>query len=275
MPIYPGKRTFYLLFSWLVVFSLLPFSFVLMASFLTQKANGALGLPFTFEHYGALFTPTFLKIFCRSIVMASIVTSICLFLAWPFSYFIVKSRHQSILLLLICIPFWTSSLVRTYSLMAILKYHGILNAVLMKLHLIQAPLEVMYTPFAVVIGLSYNLLPFMILPLISNMERFDFRLIEASKDLGASFWFTFFHVILPNTKEGILSGVVMVFLPAMTLFYIPDVLGGARSMLLGNLIQNQFLTMNDWPQGAATSMMLTFLLLLIWPIYQWRRKVKG
>ena len=166
------------------------------------------------------------------------------------------------LLLLIIIPFWTSSLVRTYALIAILKSNGILNAILLKLHIIHHPLSLLYTHFAVLCGLIYTLFPFMVLPIFTNMERFDFRLIEAAKDLGANRWSVFFHVFLPNTATGILSGSALVLLPAMTLFYIPNVLGGARSILLGNMIQGQFLVSSNWPQGAATSSLLTLILIL-------------
>ncbi|MCE3046158.1 ABC transporter permease [Legionella sp. 16cNR16C] len=258
----------YFLYSWLIIFSFLPLCFVLITSFLSRDPVNLMALPFTLENYSALLNWVFTKIFFRSLLIAAITTFLCLLIAYPFSYLLVKSRHQSILILLIIIPFWTSSLVRTYSLIAMLKYKGIINAVLLKLHIIHEPLSLLYSNFAVIIGLVYNLFPFMVLPIFNNMERFDFRLIEAARDLGASKWAIFNRVFLPNTAPGIIAGSLLVMLPAMTLFYIPNVLGGARSILLGNLIQNQFLVLENWPQGSATSIVLTLLLLLILMFYR-------
>jgi spermidine/putrescine transport system permease protein len=256
----------YLLYIWLFLFGLLPLLLVLVVSVLSKDSANLVSLPLTLSNYASLLTPIFAKIFFRSLLIALISTSFCLLIAYPLSYFMIKSKHQSLLLLLIIIPFWTSSLIRTYALIAILKYKGLLNAFLLKLHLIDTPLTMLYSNFAVITGLVYNLIPFMVLPIVSNMERFDFRLIEAAKDLGANKWTLFSRIFLPNTALGVISGCILVFLPAMTLFYIPNVLGGARSILLGNLIQNQFLVLEDWPQGAATSALLTgvLLLLMIW-----------
>jgi spermidine/putrescine transport system permease protein len=258
----------YFIYLWLVLFSLVPLSLMLMVSFLSKDPIHLVSLPWTFTNFTELFSPLFAKVFFRSVVIALMTTVCCLLLAYPFSYFLIKSKHQSVLLLLIIIPFWTSSLVRTYSLIAILKFQGILNALLLYVHIIDTPLPFLYSNFAVISGLIYTLFPFMVLPLFSNMERFDFRLIEAAKDLGASKLSIFFRVFLPSTAGGIISGSLLVFLPAMTLFYIPNVLGGARSILIGNMIQNQFLVAENWPQGAATSMALTGLLLFLLFIYR-------
>ena len=163
-------------------------------------------------------------------------------------------------------------MVRTYALIAILKLNGVLNTILLKCHIIHQPLSLLYTNFAVISGLVYNLFPFMVLPIFNNMERFDFRLIEAAKDLGANRLNIFFRVFLPNTANGVISGCLLVFLPAMTLFYIPNVLGGARSVLLGNMIQTQFLNLENWPQGAATSMTLTLaLVVILWGLKRHRK----
>ncbi|WP_419420618.1 ABC transporter permease [Legionella sp. D16C41] len=262
------STSLYILYAWLIVFSFVPLLLVLIASFLSKDTANLVALPFTFDNYSALLSPVFAKIFFRSLLIAIIATACCLLLAYPFSYLLIKSKHQSVLLLLIIIPFWTSSLIRTYSLIAILKYKGVLNALLLKFHLINEPLNLLYSNFAVITGLVYNLFPFMVLPIFTNMERFDFRLVEAAKDLGAGRWAIFTRVFLPNTAPGILSGCVLVLLPAMTLFYIPNILGGARSILLGNLIQNQFLVIENWPEGAATSVILTLLLLLLLAFYR-------
>jgi len=266
--------TLYAIYTWLFLFGLIPLSLVFIASFFSRDATHLITLPLTLTHYKSVFSPLLLHVMLRSLVMAALTTIACLLLAYPFSYFMARSKHQSMLLLLIIIPFWTSSLVRTYALVAILKFNGVLNTLLLKLHLITTPLPLLYSNFAVISGLIYTLFPFMVLPLFSNMERFDFTLFEAAEDLGASRFTLFFRVFLPNTTRGIVSGTLLVFLPAMTLFYNPNVLGGARSILIGNLIQNQFLVAENWPEGAATSMCLTGILCLLFLMYRKPRGVR-
>lgn len=258
----------YIIYIWATLFGLIPIGFVFVVSFLSDHPLHLASLPFTLENYTSLLSPLFAKVLWRSTVMAGTATFLCLLLAYPLSYILIKSKYQTIWLFLIIIPFWTSSLIRTYSLISILKVHGLINTLLMQLHLISQPITFLYTNFAVMCGLVYNLLPFMVLPIFSNMERFDFCLIEAAQDLGANRWIIFFRIFLPNTLPGIVAGSLMVFLPAMTLFYIPDILGGARSILLGNVIQNQFLVLENWPQGAATSIVLTTLLLILLTFYR-------
>jgi len=258
----------YFTYTWIVLFGLIPISLIFIVSFLTYNPLHLASLPLTLQNYTALLSPFIAKVFWRSTVMAGTATLICLILAYPLSYILLKSKYQTLWLFLIIIPFWTSSLIRTYSLISMLKVHGLINTVLIKLHLITQPIVFLYSNFAVMCGLVYNLLPFMVLPIFSNMERFDFRLIEAAQDLGAPRGLIFFRVFLPNTLAGIIAGSLMVFLPAMTLFYIPDILGGARSVLIGNVIQNQFLIVENWPQGAAISMVLTLLLILSFCFYR-------
>lgn len=264
----------YSIYIWLFLFALVPLVLVLVASVLSKGSENVIALPFTLQHYRHFFSVFMGHVMLRSLWMAALTTLACLVLAYPFSYFMVRSKHQSLLLLLIMIPFWTSSLVRTYALMAILKFNGIVNMVLIKLHIISTPLTLLYTHFSVLSGLIYNLFPFMVLPLYTNMERFDFRLLEAAEDLGASRFQILTRIFLPNTTRGIISGVLLVFLPAMTLFYIPNVLGGARAILIGNLIQNQFLVAENWPAGAATSVLLTGMLLLLLLVYRRPREVR-
>jgi len=251
------------LYCWLFFFALMPLALIVLTSFLSHDKAHFFTLPFTLNNYINLFSPLFAKIFIRSLIVAVLTTGLCLFFAYPCSYLMTRSRHQSVLLILIMIPFWTSSLVRTYAMISILKLNGILNAILLKSHLIKTPLPMLYSNFAVLVGLVYTLLPFMILPIYTNMERFDGRLLEAAKDLGANRWAQFFRVYLPNTMPGIVSGCLLVFMPAMTLFFIPNLLGGARALLIGNLIQTQFLELDNWPQGAATSILLTVLLIIL------------
>jgi spermidine/putrescine transport system permease protein len=261
------------IYLWLILFGLIPLVLILGSSFLSRHDDNLVSLPFSLHAYTHLFTPQTLTIFWRSLLIAMSTTVLCLCLAFPFCHGIVRSKYPSALMMLVIIPFWTSSLVRTYALIAILKAKGIINTFLIALHVIDQPLNMLYTNSAVIIGLVYNLLPFMILPLYASMERFDFRLIEAAQDLGASRWQAFWKIFVPGNMQGIIAGSLLVLLPAMTLFYIPNVLGGARSVLLGNLIQDQFLITQNWPQGAATSIVLTaflFVLLLVL-----RRYTKG
>ena len=201
----------------------------------------------------------------KSVSLALLCTLLCLLLAYPCAYFVAKgpSQLKPLWMLLLIIPFWTSSLIRTYAMMALLKSHGLFNQLLMSLGVTTQPIAILYSNLAVLIGLVYNLLPFMIFPLIVTLERLDDHLIEAAKDLGASPKQIFLKITLPLSKPGVIAGCILVFLPAMTLFYIPQLLGGAKSMLLGNLIQNQFLYTRNLPLGASLSMTLTVLMIML------------
>ena len=256
---------------WLMAFALLPFCLVALASFASHDDAHILSLPFTFDNYLQLNNSIYLKIFKQSFYIAGTCTFICLLLGYPFAYIIarMKSRQKSFLLLMVIIPFWTSSLIRTYSMITMLKPKGIISSILIWLGVIDKPLALLFTDTSVMIGLVYNLLPFMILPLLTNIERLDNRLIDAARDLGANRFTTFRRIVLPLTMPGILSGCILVFLPAMTIFYIPDLLGGSKSILLGNLIQNQFLIAQNWPLGSAISVVFTLLLAIMLLVY-WR-----
>jgi spermidine/putrescine transport system permease protein len=251
---------------WLFIFAVIPLSAVIIAGFMSQNSLSLVGMPFTLDNYKNIFSSNYSWILWRSVLLSSKTTVFCLILAYPFAYFISKSKYKSLLILLIMIPFWTNSLIRTYALIAILKFHGILNNLLLQLHIIKEPLELLYTQSAVQYGMVYNLLPFMILPIFNAMEKFDFTLIDAAQDLGAKRLQIFIKVFMPSTTSGVIAGIVLVFLPAMTLFYISDILGGARSMLLGNFIQNQFLVLENWPAGAATSTATTVIFLTVFGV---------
>lgn len=254
---------------WFFMFALLPFCLIAIASFLSHDENNLIQQPFTIENYKNLFNPIYLHIFKRSFLIAGITTLICLILGYPVAYIIARTEHRlkNFLMLLIIIPFWTSSLIRSFALIAILKAKGLLNSALIGLGIIHQPLPILFTNSAVLIGLVYNLLPFMILPIMTNVERLDARLVDAARDLGANWLTTFRKIIIPLTMPGILAGCILVFLPAMTIFYIPDILGGAKSILLGNLIQNQFLVAQNWPLGSAVSIFLTAILMVLAIIY--------
>lgn len=256
---------------WLIFFSLVPYGLIVIASFLSHDSDSLMKLPLNFTSYTELIHPIYLKIFQQSFYLAGFCTLICLLLGYPFAFTIARmqTRYKSLLIILVIIPFWTSSLIRSYSMITILKSKGIINSTLMWLGIIDKPLPLLFNNTSVLIGLVYNLLPFMILPLITNIERLDNRLIDAARDLGANRFTTFRKIILPLTMPGIIAGSILVFLPAMTIFYIPDLLGGAKSTLMGNLIQNQFLVAQNWPLGSAISIVLALLLALLLLIY-WR-----
>lgn len=258
-------------YAWLLCFALLPIVLVIITSFLSHTPEQLIIWKFTFRNYTQLFSNIYLQITYRSLELAGACTFFCLLIGYPAAFILARMRHPSkpTLLILMIIPFWTSALIRTYAMMAILKTKGLLNTALLSLGLIHHPLQLLYSNAAVLIGCTYNLLPFMILPLYANIEKLDNRLIEAARDLGASRIRLFRRIILPLTMPGIIAGSTLVFLPAMTLFYIPVLLGGAKSLLLGNLIQNQFLQMQDWPGGSATSMILTITMLLLIAIYHY------
>jgi len=172
---------------------------------------------------------------------------------------------RGVLLFLMIVPFWTNSLIRTYAIKLILGNKGLVNAALLGAGLVDEPVQLLYTPFAVVFGLVYVLLPFMVLPLVSSFDKLDGTLLEAARDLGAAFWARFRLIIVPLTMPGIIAGSLMVFLPAMGMFYVADLLGGAKNLLLGNIIKNQFLVVRDWPFGAAFSVALIVIMAgLLW-----------
>ena len=255
---------------WLAVFALVPFLLICTASFMERSPTQFLEPMFSIQGYRMIFTPGFLKVFMSSVFKAAIASVICLVAGYPFAYTIARfnpRRWRNLLLLLVIIPFWTNSLIRTYALIFIIKTNGLLNALLLKVHLISSPLSMMYTDFAVIVGLVYTLMPFMILPLYASIEKLDPRYLEAARDLGAGKIRAFIHVSLPLTLPGIVAGIMLVFLPALGMFYIPDILGGAKSMLVGNFIKNQFLTSRDWPAGAAASVILTLLMVILLMIY--------
>lgn len=261
----------FIVWFWLFIFSMLPFCLVIAASFMSKSESQLFTLPFTLGSYAELLKSIYIRIFEKSFFIAGISTLLCLVLGYPFAFMIARmqGRFKSLLILLVIIPFWTSSLIRSYALIAILKAKGLLNSLLISLDIIHQPLPILFTNTAVIIGLVYNLLPFMILPIMTNVERLDDRLIDAARDLGANRFTIFRRIIIPMSMPGIIAGCILVFLPAMTIFYIPDILGGAKSILLGNLIQNQFLIAENWPMGSAVSTVLTLVLATLILIYLW------
>lgn len=254
---------------WITLFVIVPYLFVVVVSFLERDPEGIVKFSFTLENYRSIFSPVFLRVCENSFVLALGTTVLSLVAAYPFAYILTRigENLRRFLLLLMIIPFWTSSLIRTYALIILFKANGIINLLLLHLGVVDEPLHLLYTQGAVFVGLVYALLPFMILPLFSSLQKLDYRLIEAARDLGGTSRHIFWHIVLPLTMPGIVAGCTMVFLPALGLFYIPDLLGGARSMLIGNFIKNQFLTTGNWPLGSAASVLLTLIMCLFLYVY--------
>ncbi|EGR1577815.1 spermidine/putrescine ABC transporter permease PotB [Vibrio parahaemolyticus] len=254
-----------LIVGWLTLFVLVPNLMIIGTSFLTRDEANLIELTFTFDNYLRLLDPLYAKVLMHSFYMAIIATLLCLIIGYPFAYIVAKmpEKWRPFMLFLVIVPFWTNSLIRTYGLKIVLGTQGILNKSLMSMDIIDKPLRLMYTETAVMIGLVYILLPFMILPLYSAIEKLDNTYIEAAKDLGASKLQTITKVILPLTMPGIIGGCLLVLLPALGMFYISDLLGGAKNLLIGNVIKSQVLNARDWPFGAATSIALTIAMAIM------------
>lgn len=248
----------------LLVFFLMPLLVVLAVSFASRGTYGGIEWTLTVSNYTSILDPLYLRIFWRSLWIAVASSAICLVIGFPLAYAIAGApkRWQGALLLLVIIPFWTNFLVRTYAWMFILRTEGLLNTALISAGLIDQPLNLLYTDGAVLLGLVYGYLPFMVLPLYAALERLDPALIEAAWDLYASPVRIFTRIILPLSKPGIIAGCLLVFIPSLGAYVTPDLLGGARTLMIGNLIQHQYLVVRDWPFGSALSFILMVGVLL-------------
>ena len=269
------NRLFKFLFiSPVVIYSLLlillPLIYIFVISFFKNDGYGGMVEVFTLGNYIQLFDMVYVKIFTQSIIIALVVTFICILIAYPFALAIShKSKiTQKVLMTLVMVPFLTNSLIRMYGWIVLLRKSGVINRFLLELSLINNPLELMYNNFGIIIGMVYTFLPFMILPIYNSVSVIDKSLLEASSDLGASKIKTFFKIILPLTKSALFNGSLMVFTPALGYFFIVDILGGGKIMILGNLIKNQFLTARNWPFGASISVFLLLITGLIIGIYR-------
>ena len=261
-------RSWFLLPSWVWMTGLFaaPLAIVLAYSFLSRGVYGGVEQPWAVENYRRLFDPLYLTILLRSFLMALAATVLCFVLAFPAALFISRSpRHKNLYLQLVMLPFWTSFLVRTYAWLFLLRDTGLINTALQTLGITHGPLPLLYNDGAVLLGLVYGYLPFMVLPIYATLERLDPSLPEAAADLGARPWATLFRVIVPLSRPGIVAGSVLVFIPCLGAYLTPDLLGGGRTVLVGNLVQSQFTTARDWPFGAAVSMLLMLLVtVLVW-----------
>lgn len=255
---------------WLAACAVLPNLALFLVSFLDRQDLNFFIPLLTLDNYRRLFAPQFMGILVKSLFIAGISTMTCLLVGYPFAYFMARAskRLRPWLLLLVIIPFWTNSLVRTYAIYTILQNKGLVNTVLNWLGIVEGNFSLMYTDFSVFLGLTYTLLPFMILPLYASIEKLDLRLLDAAKDLGAGPVRSFIYITLPLTLPGIAAGCILVFLPALSLFYVPEILGGIDYRLLGSFIQSNFGKGSDWPLGAAASSILTIMLILLALFYR-------
>ena len=261
-----------IIYSILLIF--LPLLYVFIISFFKSDSYGGMIKTFTLENYLELFSPVYIKIFAKSILIGLLVTFICIIVSYPFVIAIShKSKlTQKVLMTLVMVPFFTNSLIRMYGWIVLLRKSGVINTVLINSGIIEEPLKLMYNNLGIIIGMVYTLIPFMILPLYSSVSSIDNKILEAASDLGASKIKTFFKIILPMSKSALFNGSIMVFTPALGYFFIVDVLGGGKIMIIGNLIKNQFLTARNWPFGASISVFLLLITFLVITIY---RKMGG
>ncbi len=254
----------------LVLLVAVPLVYVAVMSFCTTDEYYNVVFKFSLANYGKLLSPDYIKIYGQSILIAFITTLLCILIAYPFSYIIArtKSKRKQLFYMLVIIPFWTNSLIRVYGWRTFLGTNGWLNNALQALHITTEPLDFLYNQGTTVLGMVYCLIPFMILPLYTAIEKLDGSLLEASSDLGAKPVKTFFEVILPLTASGIFSGSIMVFIPCLGYFFVSNILGGGNSDVIGNLIERQFKSGNNWPLGAALSIILILVTLLLVKIYK-------
>ena len=248
---------------WSALMLVLPMALIALYS-LTNQGNTIISFSFTLEHYVKFFTdPDFLLILWRSFVIAVKTTIICLLLGYPVAYFIARSNEklQSILVLSITIPMWINALVRTYAWIGLLSDGGIIQQILAFLGF--HDVQLLYTEGAVLLGMVYNFLPFMILQVNTALCKMDNSLLEASADLGANPLQTFLRVTFPLSVPGVINGITLVFLPAVSSFFIPKLLGGGQYFLIGNMIENQFITVGEWNFGSAISMIMAIIMMLM------------
>lgn len=264
------RATLFIIWAWLIIFALIPNLIVIVASFLSRDEDKFVALPLTLGNYLRLIDPLYLKVFLSSLSMAGITTLICLLLGYPFAWLVSRANQkwQSLLMLLLVIPFWTNSLVRLYAVKLIISANGLLSSALISIGLINEPLQILYTQKAVIFGLVYLLFPFMVLPLYAVFVDLRHDYVLFAKDLGANKYQRFWHIILPLTTPGIISGVLLVLLPAMGMFYVADIMGGSRNLLVGNIIKSQFLDARDWSFGAGASVLLTLAMAVLIVAYR-------
>ncbi len=245
---------------WMSLFIVVPMLLIVLYAF-TEHGNALMAFRFTLDNFLRFFDPVFIKVLFKSLEVALITTLLCILIGYPIAYIIsnTSERTQTLLILLITLPMWINMLVRTYAWISILSDGGILNSIFEFMGL--QPIKMMYTDFAVMLGMVYNFLPFMIISIYTVLAKLDRALIHASHDLGANPVQTFLRIVLPLSMPGVISGITLVFLPAVSTFVIPKFLGGGQYMLIGNLIENQFITVGEWNFGSAISLIMAMIIM--------------
>ncbi|SDD42788.1 ABC transporter permease subunit [Paraburkholderia lycopersici] len=270
-------------FFWLLLFFLVPFVLVVKISFadqqlgippyteLTSFADGVWHIALDFSHYAFLFQDTlYFATYVNSVVVAAISTLLCLLIGYPMAYYIARSNPASrnILMMAVMLPFWTSFLIRVYAWIGILKNNGLLNNFLISAGIIHSPIELYHTNTAVYIGMVYSYLPFLVMPLYAHLVKMDLTLLEAAYDLGAKPWRAFVEITLPLSKNGIIAGCLLVFIPAVGEYVIPELLGGANTLMIGRVMWNEFFDNADWPMASAVTCAMVLLLLVPMALFQ-------
>ncbi|MGT2470805.1 ABC transporter permease subunit [Paraburkholderia terrae] len=271
-------------FIWLLLFFLVPFLLVVKISFadlqlgippyteLTSFKEGVIHIALDLSHYAFLLQDTlYFATYVNSVVVAGISTLLCLLLGYPMAYYIARSNPatRNILMMAVMLPFWTSFLIRVYAWIGILKNNGLLNNFLMSIGLIHSPIELYHTNTAVYIGMVYSYLPFLVMPLYAHLVKMDLTLLEAAYDLGAKPWRAFWQITLPLSKNGIIAGCLLVFIPAVGEYVIPELLGGANTLMIGRVMWNEFFDNADWPMASAVTCAMVLLLLVPMALFQY------
>jgi spermidine/putrescine transport system permease protein len=247
---------------WFTLFFLAPIVIIFVYSFLKKGLYGGVEWEFALDAYRSLTNPSFLTITARTLVVSVIATTITILIALPCGYFMARSNHQTLLLLLIIVPFWTNFLIRVFAWMNILGHTGFVNEFLMRLNLINDYIPFMYNQGAVTLVLVYMYLPYAILPLFSTIDKFDFSLLEAARDLGATKFIAILKILFPNIKSGIFTAILFTFIPIFGAYAVPQLVGGMDSYMLGNIIADQILRSRNWPLASSISMVLTIVTTL-------------
>jgi putrescine transport system permease protein len=271
-------------FVWLLLFFLVPFLLVVKISFadlqlgippyteLTTIKDGVIHIALDLSHYAFLVQDSlYFATYVNSVVVAAISTLLCLLLGYPMAYYIARSNPstRNILMMAVMLPFWTSFLIRVYAWIGILKNNGLLNNFLMSIGLIHSPIELYHTNTAVYIGMVYSYLPFLVMPLYAHLVKMDLTLLEAAYDLGAKPWKAFWQITLPLSKNGIIAGCLLVFIPAVGEYVIPELLGGANTLMIGRVMWNEFFDNADWPMASAVTCAMVLLLLVPMALFQY------
>lgn len=255
---------------WLTLFFALPLLIVVGVSFASRTAYGQVVFQWTLANYTRFLEPLYLMIFVSTLATALITTLFTFAMGYPVAYtiaMVLPKKCQQAGIILVMIPFWINFLIRSYSWVIILRAQGLVNTFLLHLGVIQVPMTLLYNNYAVMLGMVYALLPFMVLPIYVSLEQMDKRLLEAASDLGAAPFTAFRKITLPLTLPGVAAGSILVFISSLGMFVVPDIMGGAKSALMGNVIQNQFLAARDWPFGSALSIILALLSLVMIALY--------